>query len=192
MKKSTANKLTLNTNKTNFMIISNKNEGISVDIVISNMPLSRVNKTKILEAIIDNKLTFKQHVSHVINRFHFFFHKLNLSIPRSILLKIYYALSHCHFMYCISMWSPSRYYITSRVKLTQKKFLRTIFDVPYLTTHTNPLFNTSKVLKFYDLLALSMSSLIHRLRYNHSPELLSHYIEVNQITHERNLRNPLN
>ena len=191
----TANKLSLNTNKTNYMIISNKKEEISVNIAINNIPLNRVNETKILGVVIDDKLTFKQHVAHVVNKLSsttFVLHKLKLSIPRPILLKIYYALGHCHIIYCISVWGPASYYITSRVELAQKKIIRTIFNAPYLTTHTNPLFKTSKVLKFYDLLALSMSSLIHRVRYNNSPELLSLYITVNQIPHERNLRNPLN
>ena len=79
------------------------------------------------------------------------------------------------------------------MNLHRKKFcVPSLINVPYLPTHTNPLFKTSKLLKFYDLLPLSMSSLIHRVRYIQSPELLSHYIEVNQIPQERNLRNPLN
>ena len=117
---------------------------------------------------------------------------MKLYTPRSILLKIYYALGHCHTMYCIPVWGPANHYLTSRIETSQKKLIRPIFNAPSFNTYTNHLFKDSKVLKFYDLLSLSSSSLINNIKYNHSHELLSHYIDINQIPHERNLRNPLN
>ena len=55
-----ANKLSLNTAKTVFMIISNKRDIVrhNCHLQINNSPLKEVKETKFLGIVLDNKLTF--------------------------------------------------------------------------------------------------------------------------------------
>ena len=53
-----AKKLSLNLDKTAFMINSNKNKNIADAIIIRNQTISRVRSTKFLGIIIDDELRF--------------------------------------------------------------------------------------------------------------------------------------
>ena len=60
------NKLSLNVKKTHFMIFHRKrNLTPSVNLKIDNEVLSEVKKTKFLGVIIDNKLTWKEHITYI-------------------------------------------------------------------------------------------------------------------------------
>ena len=59
-----ANKLSLNINKTHYMLFSNKNVAQqNITIEIDKQPITCVTKTKFLGVIIDNKLSWKEHIS---------------------------------------------------------------------------------------------------------------------------------
>ena len=62
------NKLSLNVNKTNFMLFANSKSSVYVPITIKNTHLERVYLTKILGIYIDQNLTWKHHVSYVLNK----------------------------------------------------------------------------------------------------------------------------
>ena len=64
-----ANKLSLNINKTHYMLFSNKNVAQPhIAIEIDKLePITRVKK-KILGVIIDNKLSWKKHISYVCGK----------------------------------------------------------------------------------------------------------------------------
>ena len=95
-----ANKLSLNLHKTYYIIFSNK----SVDnfsIKINRTELHRATNAKILGIIIDEKLTFKEHINTLVSRlarYMYMLIKLKHIIPRFILKKIYYALIHPHLL----------------------------------------------------------------------------------------------
>ena len=58
-----ANKLSLNIGKTHFMLFSNKKRRhYDLNIKIDETKIEEVKKTKFLGVIIDNKLTWKDHV----------------------------------------------------------------------------------------------------------------------------------
>jgi hypothetical protein len=68
----TANKLTLNTTKTEFMIIGSKHKLTKVQtdqiITIGNNNIKRVYKTKSLGIIIDDKLHWKENIHSICKK----------------------------------------------------------------------------------------------------------------------------
>ena len=64
-----ANKLSLNISKTHYMLFSNKKViQPNVTIEINGQPITCVTKTKFLGVIIDNKLTWKEHISYICGK----------------------------------------------------------------------------------------------------------------------------
>ena len=66
-----ANKLSLNTDKTNFMIFSSSTHNdvmTNANVKINNTDISRVYSTKFLGVIIDSKLNFAEHINMIKNK----------------------------------------------------------------------------------------------------------------------------
>ena len=63
------NKLSLNIGKTHFMVFTNKKKRLDeLNILIDGNKIEEVKKTKFLGVIIDNKLSWKDHVAHVVGK----------------------------------------------------------------------------------------------------------------------------
>ena len=63
------NKLSLNIGKTYFMLFANKKrKDHDLNIMIDGTKIEEVKKTKFLGVIIDNKLSWKDHVAHVASK----------------------------------------------------------------------------------------------------------------------------
>ena len=60
-----ANKLSLNVKKTHYMVFSNKRIPAKIDLMINNERICVTCKTKFLGVIIDNKLTWKDHINYI-------------------------------------------------------------------------------------------------------------------------------
>ena len=61
-----ANKLSLNCNKTNFMLLtSRKHDPASFKVIINNHNISPEDNLKYLGVLLDNKLSWKPHVQKV-------------------------------------------------------------------------------------------------------------------------------
>ena len=66
------NKLTLNANKTNFIIFTSENKRTNIDIPdtlqVENLIINRITHTKYLGLIIDERLSWKEHVNQLCIR----------------------------------------------------------------------------------------------------------------------------
>ena len=101
-----ANKLTINFSKCNAMIIAPKfrSPSCTISILINEIPIPIVDSFRYLGVILNNKLTFSDHVSNVAkkkSRSVGIISKLRHYAPTSVLLKLYYAILHPHLLYGI-------------------------------------------------------------------------------------------
>ena len=58
-----ANKLSLNVQKTNYMIISNRHQIENIKFSLSGPPIARTSRHKFLGVFIDDKLKFDTHIN---------------------------------------------------------------------------------------------------------------------------------
>ena len=177
------NKLSLNVQKTKYMIFSAKSISIPNNIVISlnNNQLSRVganqNETslKFLGVSLTENLNWKSHINTLCSKVSkglYSINKVKNVLPHSALRNLYYALIHCHFNYCIPIWgnSPS---LEKLFKL-QKRAVRIINKTSY-RAHTDPLFKADNILKLTDLYKLSSSLLIFDYKHDRLPISFNNY-----------------
>ena len=144
------NKLSLNITKTHNMLFSNspKCTGRKNLIEIDGIIIETVNCTKFLGVIVDNKLTWTQHINELCNKVTKvigIIRKVRHILNRKTLVNLYYTFIFPYLSYCNIVWGRAANGHLSRICLLQKKILRCIFNVGY-REHTAPLFMESKIM----------------------------------------------
>ena len=141
-----ANRVALNIQKTNFMLFGFKHIPITefrdFYIKIDSINISRVETTKFLGIIIDEKLKWQHHISYValkLAKSIGILNRLKTKLPKSCLLTVYYSLIYPHLTYCNIVWGGASKSMISEFVILQKRAIRIITKSHYLS-HTNPLF----------------------------------------------------
>lgn len=161
------NKLSINIEKTKFMIFSpngrTKFQNIPVHIQINHKQIIRCGtdcneKTvTFLGVKFDEHLSWKEHVSSVaqkVSRTLFALNSVKNVLPRSALITLYHTLIESHINYNLLAWGNSS--AVSRLEKLQKQSIRIIFNKPY-RAHTEPLFKQAQILKIKDKYELDIS-----------------------------------
>ena len=110
------NKLSLNTVKTEFMIIGtlprlnqldSSPESTAYAIVVDGQEVKRVKLVKYLALMVDDKLVWDQHIDYIsskITRGIGILKRIRHFIPRDSLLLLYHTLIEPYFRYCSIVW----------------------------------------------------------------------------------------
>ena len=133
MKWLNANRLSLNIDKTNFMIFrpKGKNE-ICPTININGSNIQEVDNAKFLGMIIDNKLNWLEHIRYISRKIvkgTGIIIKARKSFETETLLNFYNALIFPHISYCIHVWGNTASVHLNRLYVLQKKIIRIIYGV---------------------------------------------------------------
>ena len=148
-----ANKLSLNIDKTNYMLFSNSLNRLPNYVMMNGVHLSQVESTKFLGLYIDNDLSWKTHVNHLcklLSRNTGIINKLKLFLTTKVLLTIYTSLISPYLNYGILAWGNCNKVLLDKLLIIQKRAMRFIHHVGYFS-HTKELFCKSKILKVSDL-----------------------------------------
>ena len=115
------NKLSLNINKSAFMIFSNRDKDNENTVYIRGAALEKVNFIKFLGVTIDDKLSFSRHTTLVkskIAKCCGIMYRLSNYVPDYIMKKIYSTLVFPYLNYCIAVWGNSS--LTQLARLQSK------------------------------------------------------------------------
>ena len=108
-----ANKLSLNIDKTNYMIFKNRHSNRIYDdlnICIDGRKISRVSHTKFLGVLLDESLTWSNHTSNIVNilsKYCGILYRLREVLPSKTLFSLYNTLLFPHLIYCNLIWADS-------------------------------------------------------------------------------------
>ena len=148
-----ANKLSLNIDKTHYMLFSNSLRVLPNHVMINNTNLCQVNSTKFLGLHIDRELTWKTHINYlskIMSRNSGILNKLKQYFPTHVLQSIYSSLISPYLNYGILSWGNSTKSLLDTLFRIQKRAIRNINHAGYLS-HTNNLFHQNRILKITDL-----------------------------------------
>ena len=192
-----ANKLSVNASKTNYMVLGTHhntrkfidiNQDINVlnesestnsrdlekeklNIKLDGVSLNRVSSTKFLDVIIDENLTWKNHIdaiSKTISRNTGMLTKVKHFVPENIMYSLYCTLILPYINYGVLIrGNTSKIYLNKIFKL-QKWAIRTISNSHY-RSHTGPLFSKFNVLNVHDTFRLNLG-------------IFMYYISITQIS----------
>ena len=120
-----SNKLTLNLNKTKFMVTSPlMSHPICPQITIDNVSINEVTEFKFLGVTIDNKLKWKHHIDIIISKISVLtgiLFRVRECINEKCLRQIYLSLIYPHIQYCSAIWGGAYSIYIDNLLVSQKK-----------------------------------------------------------------------
>jgi len=190
-----ANKLSLNINKTNYMIFTPghlQHDG-NTQIMINGHELTQAGKNRQLTSVkflglyIDENLTWRHHIDKIQTKLNSSIYAINSMkkfLPHYALRTIYQTLVESHLTYGIQLWGNSSH--CDKLFKTQKRALRYIYKKPRIS-HTDPLFKKSKIMKLPDIYHVHTALFMHDIKNKRLPKgLCSLFKENNNNTRQHN------
>ena len=160
-----SNKLTLNLNKTKFMVTSPLMSHPSCPpITIDNVPIDEVTEFKFLGVTIDNKLKWKHHIDIIISKISVLtgiLFRVRGFISEQCLRQIYLSLVYPHLQYCSAIWGGAYNTNIDSLLVSQKKLFRIMFFKSRYA-HTKELFSNHKLLPVPDIIRVQTCLFIHK------------------------------
>ena len=151
-----------------------------LNVLLDNTVLERVKFTKFLGVLIDECLTWKNHIdciSKTISRNIGVMNKLKHYIPYRILHTLYCTLLLPYLSYGILIWDNTcKSYLDKLVKL-QKWAIRTISNSHY-RSHTGPLLAKCNVLTVSDMYTLKLGVFMYRFSIVDLPVAFKNYLMI--------------
>ena len=126
--------------------------------MIENCEIVQTTNTKFLGVIIDEKLTWSQHITQVslkLSKNIGVLNRLKYSVSKSILLMLYNTLVLPYLSYCNIIWASTYKTHIQKVVILQKRALRVITLSKY-NAHTKPLFLKLNLLNVIDFCNFQM------------------------------------
>ena len=181
-----ANKLSLNTKKSFFMIFHRsriKTNSIGT-ILLDNAKLIKVDYVKYLGVIIDHKLNWIEHIAYVKNKI---MYKARLYLSKCTLLDLYYAYIYPYMTYCIEIWGSATQPHLNCLFLQQQKNIR-IMNFSHYLAHTSPLFFFYGSSPFKKIYYRRIGLMMYKFNNNLLPNCLSQLYERTDSVHHHNTR----
>ena len=126
------NRLSLNVSKTHFILFryqGMRNPVINEELTIKNEPIKQDYKTKFLGVIVDEKLTWSEHIQYIkckIAKGIGIISKARRLLKNETLRTLYYCFVYPYLNYCVEVWGDTfKTYLQTLVKL-QRRVLRII------------------------------------------------------------------
>ena len=169
------NKLSINTDKTKYMIIHNCQKQMSlynqIQLKLDGEIIKRTKSFNFLGIVINEQLNWNNHITHLsskINPTVGMLHRLKNQLPTHIMKMIYNSLILSQLHYGNILWGGRP---ASLIKLN-KKALRAIANVGY-NTHTNPIEKKLKLLSVPDIHKLKKYCLYKKFIDDKLPKYIS-------------------
>ena len=172
------NRLSVNVNKTKFILFHNKRKLVSNNIVlkINDSNIQKTDCFDFLGITINENMNWKPHidkVSNKISRYIGILNKLKCFMPFNILKTLYNSLILPHLTYGILAWGFS----TERLFKLQKRAIRLISNSKF-NSHTEPLFKASNLLKLDDIFKLN----VLKFYFKYKNDILPRYFDTFRFT----------
>ena len=145
-----SNYLMLNFKKTQYIIFTYKNLSQNLDLTINGNVIKRSPYVDFLGVRLDQKMSFKQHISIVISKvskLQGVFYKISHYLPFNVLLKLYYALFFSNITYCIAIWGSASKSLLEPLNILQKKIVKIMAGLSIFSS-SRTLFYRFSIVKF--------------------------------------------
>ena len=188
-----ANKLTLNSVKSNFIVFRSKQNtttNLPEKINFENTSINRSETSKYLGVTLDEHVTWNQHITEVCNKLKRYF-KLFYSIRNYVNINqvkiIYYAFIYSRIKYGITTFGFTDDNKIQRMQVLQNKLLKVLQAKNYRYS-TNRLHNELEIIKVEDIAKLDAVTFIHNYFNNKLPPIFNNYFTLVRDTHNLNTR----
>ena len=188
-----ANKLSLNVEKTNFILFQRKaqpNPNKSLVLHIDTFKVNQIEHTKFLGVVVDSNLTWKYHISETEN-------KISKNIGVIARARNYLKTKELQTLYCtlvlpyinygVVLWGNNNKTSLNRISKLQKRAIRIISKADY-RCETLPLFNNLGLLKFSDIVFKDTAIMMYKVANQKVPMRLASMFENLCTIHDHKTR----
>ena len=152
----------------------------TLDIVFNNESIPQVSSQKLLGVIVDQNLTWGDHIDMIFNRISSKIYQLNCMknfIDLDTRKIFYFAYIQPYFDYCSSVWGHTYSSHTKRLSSIQRRALKGINN--NLVNNKNDLFVSFNILPVFTKIQFRDCILIHRIIHGDAPVYLSSVVNIN-------------
>ena len=182
-----SNRLILNSSKSHMMIFTKRKVNLDdVKIFINTCEIKRVRVTKFLGVMLDEALTWNNHIDGVcskVARCIGVLNKLNF-LPSHILKSLYFTLLHPHLNYCNVIWASSSVNNLMRLHRFQKKAVRIMCNLHFCAP-TSLSFQKLKILNIFDMYKFNVACFMYSCHKKLLPLSLRKFVCINSEKHDR-------
>ena len=189
-----ANKLTLNTDKSTFTIFKSKRKIINnlpEHLEFSDYKIKRTSFVKYLGVIIDENLTWDLHINEICTKLKSLFHVFyNIRDYLSIdnIKTIYYTLIYSRIKYGITLYGQAGTKRLNRVQTLQNQLLKVLLGKKYRFP-TDNLHRELNILKVRDISNQEILTFVHKYFANKLPDAFDNYYKTFSNFSDRTTRN---
>ena len=162
---------------------------------VNGVVLENVTSHKILGVLIDNNLSWKQHIEHLcaeVSKLIGLLWRNKHLLPYSSCVLFYNSYIQPRIDYCLPIWLKASAIHLDKIFRLQKRAIRTVFNVPY-DTPTQDLFKQSGWISIHQRYLYQLCITVHKILSSFDSPLSS-LVTLHQPAHIYNLRsnsNPL-
>ena len=192
------NGLRVNLDKTKYMHFTTPNTKYDSTLLNMNITnaairnsITRINCIQFLGLIIDEKLTWSNHIDGICSRIARvigIMSRVKFVIPSSALLLIYNSLIMPHLSYGNIIWASCSNYLVNRIFLLQKRAMRVI-DKVHHRAHTSEICLKYNVLTIYQLCDQQLAEFMYKYTKSLLPQQFSNWYTLNDSIHNYGTRN---
>ena len=180
------NLLLLNERKCQYMLFSRVGSVNSdvFSLYLNNVELKRVQQFRYLGIIIDENLSFHEHVKIVSVKFSRkvgIMCRLRHVFPVNILKSIYFSLVHPFFLYSVSVWASTFPSVYKPLQILQNKAIRILFQIDNRSSVTH-LFGSVGIFSLHQLHFIAISQICHNYVFG---QLASHFHGIFPLNSQR-------
>ena len=185
-----ANLLSLNIKKTNYMLFGNKKQN-DVLISINQENITRVSQTKFLGVIIQSNLKWNAHITSIANKISKtigVINKARHALDTRHLKMLYVSLIEPYLTYCCIVWAnPVKNTGLELLYKLQKRSVRIICFAGF-RAHTIPLFKQLAILSIYDLCSIQILIYVYKSINLLLPNHITNYFTRTSCIHSHSTR----
>ena len=143
---------------------------VDISVKINKETINRVNVTKCLGVMIDDKLNWKNHICLVkskLSKSCAVMYRASFLIDRRGMHILYYSLFLPYIMYCAEVWGNTYATNVQCLVILQKRVVRLLCGAKRLD-HTTMLFYNLHILKVPDIVELKTAIIMYKAFHNSS------------------------
>ena len=167
------NRLSLNIDKTNYIIFHPYNKPMKehITIKINKNAIKEKEFIKYLGVFIDSTLSWKHQISTIskkISRSIGIMYKLRPFLPSKVMRNVYYSLIYSHIIYAIEAWDSACKTELNKILTLQKRAMRLMtYNDKYPATYgplisSDPIFTKLEILKVSEIYKYQVAKLIYK------------------------------
>ena len=188
-----ANKLSLNTDKTYYIIFHRTRIKLKVNeypIIMNNSLLSNIKTHKYLGVILDSKMSWIQHIAYVKNKVSKgigIMFKARTYLDRRSLINLYNVYIYPYLIYCVESWGNAPKCRLDQLYILQKRIIRLITFSTYnqgVHVPSQFIFRELQVLPPYNLIQNRIGFMMYKSLNGLLPDVMSELCMVNNEVHD--------